>query len=146
MSDSQVTIIGGLGRDPELRFTASGQAVVGFGVGVSHRYKARDAVEWTEETTWVDVTAWGALAENIASSAVKGSRVIVTGRFKTDTWTDKATGVERSKIALVADEVGLSLRFARGSMERNERTSSSGGGGGGSKPAGAPVYGDEEPF
>lgn len=122
MSDGSATIVGTLGRDPELRFTAGGQAVCSFTVAVSHRYKQRGSDDWTEETTWMDVTAWATLGENIAQSLAKGSRVIVTGRLKQEEWEDRDTGKKRTKISLVADSAGPDLRWATAIVERTERT------------------------
>lgn len=122
MSDGNLNIVGALGRDPELRFTATGRAVCSFTVAVSHRYKQGDATEWTEETAWVDVTAWGTLGENVAASLSKGNRVVCIGRLKQDEWDDRDTGAKRSKLTLVADSVGPDLRWATCQVERTERT------------------------
>lgn len=119
MSDSQLTIVGSLGRDPELRYTNSGSAIVSLTVAVSHRYKKNE--EWIEDTAWVDVTAWNALAENVAASCSKGTRVICTGRLKMDEWDDKNGGGKRSKLVLVADEIGASFRWATAVVDRVER-------------------------
>lgn len=119
MSDSTMTITGSLGRDPELKFTNGGRALCVLTVAVSHRWK--DASDtWQEETAWVDATAWGPLAENVAASCTKGTRVTCVGRVKMDTWEDKE-GQKRSKLTLVADEVAVSLRWARAEVERIER-------------------------
>jgi single-strand DNA-binding protein len=122
MSDGQMTIVGSLGRDPELRFTATGRAVCGFTVAVSHRYKAQGSDDWTEETSWVDVTCWGTLGENVAASLVKGNRVLVTGRLRQEEWDDKETGKKRSKLTCVADSVGPDLRWATAIVEKLERS------------------------
>jgi single-strand DNA-binding protein len=115
---SSLTIVGALGRDPDLRFTAGGKAVVSFTDADSHRYKRGD--DWEEDVAWVDVTAWDTLAENIAASCVKGTRVICTGRLKQESW-EQDDGTKRQKLAMVADEVGPSLRWARAEVERIER-------------------------
>ena len=73
MADSTLTIVGSLGRDVDLRFTAGGKAVASLTVAVSNRYKNK-ADEWVDDTAWVDVTAWDALAENVAASCVKAQR------------------------------------------------------------------------
>lgn len=119
MSDSTMTIVGALGRAPELKFTNSGRPLCSFTVGVSHRYKQGD--DWQEETAWVDVTAWGSLAENVAASCDKGTRVICVGRLKQDEWEDRETGKKRSKLTLVADSVGVELRWATAEVARVER-------------------------
>lgn len=126
MADGQMIIVGALGKDPELRFTATGRGVCSFTVAVSHRYKAQDATEWTEETAWVDVTAWGTLGENVAASLSKGTRVVCVGRLKQDDWEDRDTGAKRSKLTLVADSVGPDLRWATCQVERLERTKTGG--------------------
>ena len=119
MSDSMVTIVGSLGQDPSLRFTNNGHAIASLVVAVSHRYKKQE--EWVEETAWWDVTVWNALAENVAASCAKGTRVVCTGRVKQEEWDDKDTGKKRSKLVLVADEVGVSLRWATAVVDRIER-------------------------
>lgn len=119
MADSTVTIVGALGRDPELRFTTGGRGLCAFTVAVSNRYKSGD--EWMEDTAWVDCTAWGDLGEHIAASCNKGTRVIVTGKLKQEEWDDRETGKKRSKLALVADAVGVELRWATAIVERVER-------------------------
>lgn len=118
MSDSSVTIAGGLTRDPELRFTPGGQAVTTFSVAVSRRFQQNN--EWKEQTSFFEVKCWQQLAENVAASLVKGSRVIVTGRLEQRSWeTDE--GQKRSAVEIVADEVGPSLRWATAMVEKNER-------------------------
>lgn len=117
-----MTLVGALGKDPELRFTASGRGVCSFTVAVSHRYKSAGSDEWTEETAWVDVTAWGTLGENVAASLSKGNRVVVVGRLKQDEWDDRETGAKRTKLTCVADSVGPDLRWATAVVERTERT------------------------
>lgn len=119
MSDSTLTISGSLGKDPELRYTNGGKALCSLTVAVSHRYR-KDEV-WQEETAWWDVTVWGDMAENIAASCVKGTRVVCYGRVKQDEWDDKNTGTKRTKMVLVADDVGVSLRWATAVVDRIER-------------------------
>lgn len=121
-NDSTISIVGSLGQDPELRFTPGGQALCSFSVAVSHRYKARGSDDWTEETSWVSVTAWASLAENVAASCIKGTRVVVVGRLKEDNWEDRDTGAKRSKLTVVADSIGPDLRWATVQIERTERT------------------------
>jgi single-strand DNA-binding protein len=84
--------------------------------------------EWQEEAHFFDLTAWKELADNVVESLKKGDRVTVVGRLNLDRWEDKNTGDKRSKVAIVADEVSASLRWATARIEKNERDSSSGGG------------------
>ncbi len=153
-----VTIVGNITRDPELRYTPSGQSNTRFGVAVNRRWQDRASGEWQEATSFFDVVCWRDLAENVSESLGKGSRVMVTGRLEQRTWETKE-GDRRNVVEIIADDVGPSLRFATAKVERNERRgvgdapgggSGGGGGGGGGRPAPEPVpsyedYG-EEPF
>jgi single-strand DNA-binding protein len=114
-----VTLIGNVTRDPELRFMNSGAALVNFGLAVNRRWQ-QDG-EWQEEANFFDVTAWRDLAENVAETIEKGDRVIVDGRLQWRQWDDKDTGEKRSKIEVVADDVGPSLRWATAQITKNER-------------------------
>jgi single-strand DNA-binding protein len=153
---NNVTVVGNITRDPEMRFTPSGQAVASFGLAVNRRWQNRQTNEWEEATSFFDVTCWAQLGENVAESLQKGARVVVTGRLDQRSW-ETQDGERRSKVEIVADEVGPSLRWATASVTKNERRSpddgGSSGGGGGSRPvANEPSGGgggydpDEEPF
>lgn len=115
-----VTVAGNITRDPELRFIASGAAVATFGVAVSSRRKDASG-NWVDgDTSFFDVTCWRDLAENVAESLTKGVRVVVVGRLQQRTWETK-DGDKRSKVEVVADEVGVSLRWATVEIHRTER-------------------------
>ena len=153
--DNNVTITGNATREPELRFTPSGQAVANFGVAVNRRWQNRQTQEWEEAVSFFDITAWAQLAENVAETVGKGTRVTVTGRLDQRSWENQE-GEKRSKVEIVADDVAISLRWATAEVQRNERPDGAGGGGyGGGAPArqggggqnNAPAYNpDEEPF
>jgi single-strand DNA-binding protein len=108
----RLPIEGRLAAEPELRFSQAGNAVARLRLVASDR-KHNDATGQWEDTDslWIDVTAFGKLAENVCESVVKGDLVIVTGRLKTDEWQDKDSGQKRQKIVLIADAVGPSLAF-----------------------------------
>jgi single-strand DNA-binding protein len=152
MADNTITVIGNITRDPELRFTATGQATTSFGLAVNRRWQNRQSQEWEEQTSFFDIVCWQSLADNVADSLAKGSRVIVSGRLEQRSW-ETQDGERRSKVEIVADEVGPSLRWATAKVVKNERKSP---GEGGSAPstAGRPVANevpagfsdDEEPF
>jgi single-strand DNA-binding protein len=154
MADNTVTLVGNVTRDPELRFTSGGRGVASFGIAVNRRYQSNG--EWQEQTSFFDVVAWGTLGENVAASLHKGTRALVYGRLEQRSW-DTQDGEKRSKIEVVAEEIGPSLRWAQAQVERTARTTGEGGApagaqpavsgssGGGSRPA-DPPYGDEEPF
>lgn len=152
--DNNVTITGNVTRDPELRFTPSGQAVANFGVAVNRRWQNRQTQEWEEQVSFLDVACWAQLAENVSETLAKGTRVTVTGRLDQRSW-ETPDGDKRSKIEIVADDVAVSLRWATADVTKNERRGDGGGpgggGGGGGRPSGAPQRTpdydpDEEPF
>lgn len=148
---NNVTLVGNVTRDPELRFTPSGQAVATFGLAVNRRWQNRQTQAWEEATSFFDVVCWAQLAENAAESVQKGTRLIVTGRLDQRSW-ETQEGEKRSKVEIQADEIGPSLRWATAQVTRNERREGGGGFDGGGAPAPAPSappagydY-DEEPF
>jgi len=114
------TLSGNLTRDPEIRYTREGQASANFGLAVNRRWQTRGSDEWEEATSFFDVVCWRDLAENVALSLVKGSRVIVTGRLEQRTWENDA-GERRSRVEVSADDVGPSLRFATAEVTKAER-------------------------
>lgn len=149
---NSVTLVGNCTRDPELRFTSSGQAVATFGLAVNRRWQNRQTNEWEEQVSFFDVTCWQQMAENVAESVTKGTRVVVSGRLDQRSW-ETQDGDKRSKVEIVADEVAPSLRYATAQVVRNERRDGGdfqgGGGGGGRSVANEPPAGydmDEEPF
>jgi single-strand DNA-binding protein len=117
---NHVSIVGNLTRDPELRFTPSGQATATFGVAVNRRWQNRQTQEWEEATSFFDVVSWGQLAENAAQSLTRGTRVLVSGRLDQRSW-ESQEGEKRSKIEITADEIAPSLRWATVSVTKNER-------------------------
>jgi single-strand DNA-binding protein len=148
---NNITVVGNITRDPELRFTGSGQAKVNFGLAVNRRWQNKQNQEWEEAVSFFNVVAWGELGENTSESLGKGSRVIVTGRLEQRSW-ETEDGEKRSIVEIVADEVGPSLRWATAEVKKTDRRGPSdggggGGGGGASRPVAnaEPAY-DEEPF
>ena len=147
---NSVTLVGNATRDPELRFTPAGQAVANFGLAVNRRWFNKQTEEWDEAVSFFDVAAWSDLADNIAESVTKGMRLIVVGRLDQSTWEDQ-DGNNRSKVQIVADEIGPSLRWATAEVARTERQEAdkpkkqgSNRKAGGSRKS-EPAY-DEEPF
>ena len=164
MADNTVTVVGNVTRDPEIRYTAGGQPNATFGLAVNRRWMNRQTNEWEERVSFFNVVCWREMAENVAESVGKGTRVVVTGRLEQRSW-ETENGEKRSVVEIAADEVGPSLRWATAAITRNERrdgfgspggSGGSGGpggsGGGGGRPAPdaapAPSYDDfgEEPF
>jgi single-strand DNA-binding protein len=136
--DTNITVIGNLTDDPELRFTPSGAAVAKFRVASTPRYMDRSTNEWKDgEPLFLACTVWRQAAENVAESLVRGSRVIVSGRLKQRSYETRE-GEKRTVIELEVDEIGPSLRYATAKVQKMSRSSgggggfgSSGGGGGG---------------
>lgn len=124
MSDNTTTLTGNITRDPEIRFTNSGKGVTNFGLAVNRRYQVGG--EWQEQTSFFDVVAWGGLAEHAAESLTKGDRVVVTGRLDQRTW-DTEDGDKRSKVELVATDIGASLRWATVEVTKATRTQTANG-------------------
>lgn len=151
-SANHVTFTGNATRAPELRFTPSGAAVCNFGLAVNRSWKNSQTNEWEEEVTFIDVVCWRQLAENVAESIEKGTRVTVIGRLDQRSWeTDQ--GEKRSKLEVVADEVAAALSRATVQVTRNERRDAGQGYSTGPAPAQrgpAPAAADydpaEEPF
>jgi single-strand DNA-binding protein len=129
MSGNSITIVGNITRDPELRYTPSGQANVRLGVAVNRRWQDRGSGEWQEATSFFDVIAWRELAENVNESLKRGTRVIVTGRLEQRSW--EQDGNKRSVVEIIADEIAPSLRWATAKVEKTERRGGDQGGGGG---------------
>lgn len=115
-----ITLIGNLTREPEIRYTREGQATTTLGVAVNRRWQDRSTKQWEESVSFFDVVCWRELAENAALSLVKGMRVVVTGRLEHRSW-ETEEGDHRSKVEVVADDLGPSLRFATAEVQRTER-------------------------
>lgn len=115
----QVTIVGNLTGDPELRFTPAGVAVCR--INIAHNPRVKVDGEWKDgEPTFVTGTAWRTLAENLAESLAKGARVIASGRLTTGRW--EKDGVKRERLELAIDAIGPDLAYATASVRKMTRT------------------------
>lgn len=117
---NNVTLIGNLVDDPELRFTPSGVALAKIRMAVNRRWRGQDG-EWQEETSFFNGTCWREQAEQAAESLQKGTRVIVTGRLQQRSWETDA-GDKRSVVEVQIDEIGPSLRWATATVNRTQRS------------------------
>lgn len=115
---NKVMLIGNVTRDPEIRYTPKGTAVVELGLAVNRRYTAENG-EKREETTFVDVTFWGRTAEIANEYLRKGRPVYIEGRLQLDSWDDKQTGQKRSKLKVVGEEMQMLGSREGGSGERS---------------------------
>lgn len=99
---NQVTLMGNLTRDPELRQTPTGQNVTSFSLALNRSYKDASG-EWKEVTDYVDIVCWGPLAERVAQYMSKGRRCLVQGRLQSRSWEQE--GQKRSKVEVLANDV-----------------------------------------
>lgn len=102
---NNITVIGNVGQDPELRYTKNGLAQVKFSIATTYNKK-----DGEKQTTWHNCVAWGDQAEAIAATAVKGTRMIVIGRLETSEYKAK-DGETKKKQEIVVDDSGASLRW-----------------------------------
>jgi single-strand DNA-binding protein len=148
-SVNKVILVGNVGRDPELRYTQSGQPVASFSIATNERFKDRDG-NWKDRTEWHRIVAWARLAEICGEYLRKGSQVYVEGRIQTRDWEDKE-GNKRQTTEIVALSMQMLGRRGEGggammggsddSQARgggDDPLSQAGGGGGGAD--------DEIPF
>lgn len=127
--ETVITVVGNITADPELRFTANGAAVANFTVASTPRTFDRQSNEWKDgETLFLRCSAWREMAENVAETLSRGTRVIAQGRLRSRTF-DTKEGERRTVFELDVDEVGPSLRYASASVTKNERGGGYGGGG-----------------
>ena len=139
MSINRVNISGNLTRDPELRQTASGSAILNVGVAVNDRRKNQQTGEWEDVPNFVDCVMFGTRAEGIARYLAKGTKVAIEGKLRYSTWQAQ-DGSKRSKLEVIVDEIEFMSR-ANGQQQAGTR-----------KPAAAPaqpaadVYDEDIPF
>ena len=122
---NKVILVGNLTRDPEIRYTPKGSAVADVGLALNRVYTTENG-ERREEVSFVDITLWARLAELAQQYLTKGRQVYIEGRLQMDTWQDRQTGQNRSKLKVVAEQMVFL---------------GSGGGGGGGQSGGGGNYG-----
>jgi single-strand DNA-binding protein len=132
---NQVTLIGNLTRDPDIRYTPKGTAVARVSLAINRKWRNDAGVE-QEEVTFVDCDAWGKTAELVAQYTAKGDPLFVTGRLKLDSWEDKNTGEKKTRLGVVIEQ----MQFLRSKPDGERRAPAK------AKPASAPaVAGDAPP-
>jgi single-strand DNA-binding protein len=135
--DIQITVVGNLTGDPELRFTPSGAAVANFTVASTTRVLDKQTNEWKDgDTVFLRCNVWRQYAENVAESLTRGMRVIVTGRLKVRQYETRDGG-KGTSVECEVDDVGPVLRYATAKVNKVSR----GGGGGFGDSSGAPSGG-----
>jgi single-strand DNA-binding protein len=138
--DTNITMIGNLTDDPELRFTPSGAAVAKFRVASTPRYLDKQSGEWKDgEPLFLACNVWRQAAEHVAESLQRGTRVIVSGRLRQRSYETRE-GEKRTVFELEVDDIGPSLRYATAKVQKMSRSSGGGFGGG---PGGGPGASDD---
>ncbi len=129
-SYNRVILVGNLTRDPEVRYIPSGTAVTDIGLAVNRTWFDKQSNSRKEDVTFVDVTLWGRTAEIAGEYLSKGRPVLIEGRLHMDTWQDKETGQNRSKLKVIGEQ--MTMLGSRGDGGGGPR----GGAGGGQAAAG----------
>jgi single-strand DNA-binding protein len=119
-SFNKVILMGNLTRDPELRYTPKGTAVAKLGLAVNRSWRNAEGQQ-QDETTFVDVDAFGKQAETLGQYMQKGRPILVEGRLKLDQWEDKNTGQNRSKLGVILEK----FSFVGGGSQNGGTTSPS---------------------
>ena len=135
-SVNKVSLLGNLGKDPEVKFLPSGQAVANFSIATTDRVKSKDADEWKDRTEWHNVAAYGRTAEIVRDYVKKGNKIFIEGRLTTRSWDDKDTGKKVYRTEIVVNDLVLlgarsdgQERTASETRGSSPRPSSSGGNG-----------------
>lgn len=125
-NDTVITVVGNLTGDPELRFTASGDAVASFTIASTPRSFDRRSNEWKDgDALFMRCSLWKEAAENVAESLTKGMRVIAQGRLVQRSYETRE-GEKRTVIELQVEEIGPSLKYSSAKVTRNARSGSNG--------------------
>jgi len=144
--DTTITVIGNLTDDPELRFTPSGAAVAKFRIASTPRFLDKASGEWKDgEPLFLSCNVWRQVAENVAESLQRGSRVIVSGRLRMRSYETKE-GEKRTVIELEVDEIGPSLRYATAKVQRMSRSGGGGYGASGGGNSGGGGFAADDPW
>ena len=118
---NKVFLLGNLTRDPELRYTANGSAVAGFGIAVNRKFKQDN--EWKDEVCFIDITVWGKQAENCSEYLHKGSSAHIEGRLSFRSW-ETEQGQKRSKLEVVATNVQFLSRSQKSNSTFESKSNS----------------------
>jgi len=144
--ETVITVVGNLTEDPELRYTPSGAAVAKFKVASTPRTFDKQTGQWVDgEALFLPCNAWRQLAENVAESLKRGSRVVVQGALKQRTYETRE-GEKRTVFELEVEEVGASLKFATATVSKVSRSNTGHGGGHAARPAAAAAAPADDPW
>jgi single-strand DNA-binding protein len=120
---NNITVVGNLTDDCALKYTQAGVAMVSGSIASNRRYQVNG--QWEETTSFFNFTAWRELAENMAATLTKGTRVVAVGRMEQKKWVDKE-GANRTSYELIIDEVGPSVRWATAVITKIASSNSNG--------------------
>ena len=139
-SVNKVILVGNVGQDPEVKYTASGVPVARVSLATNERFKDRND-QWQDKTEWHSIVAWQRLAEIVGEYVRKGSKLYVEGKVQTSTWEDRQNGGKKYRTEIVARDIVLLGSRDNGQADKGEIPS------GQSSPESAPVVADDEiPF
>lgn len=121
-NETQITVVGNLTDDVELRFTPSGASVANFTIAATPRIFNKDTNQWDDgDTLFLRCSAWQRKAENVAESLRRGYRVIAQGRLKQRSYETRE-GEKRTVVEMEVDEIGPSLTFVTATINRSDQT------------------------
>lgn len=132
-SINKVTLLGNLGKDPEIKFLPSGQAVANFSIATTSSIKDKATNDWKETTEWHNVTAYGRTAEIVRDYVKKGNKLYVEGRLTTRSWDDKETNKKVYRTEIVVNELVLLSGRGEGAGDGASSSSNYGRSSGGSR-------------
>jgi len=143
---NRVTLIGNLGKDPELKHIGSGKAVCNLSLATNETWKDKQSGEKKEKVEWHRITAWGDLAENCAKYLTKGRSICVEGKIETESYEDKE-GVKKYSTKIIASNIVFLGGDGKGEGKKESSGRESSGRNGGERNAGPPVDDDDSiPF
>ena len=141
-SVNKVILLGNVGKDPEIRATASGMTVANFSIATTDRIKGQDG-QFTEKTEWHNLVAFQRTAEIIRDYVKKGNKLYVEGRLQTSSWDDKATGQKKYRTEIIVSDLSLLSGRGEGGDSTGGYSRSNTASYGGSTPVSQPDYADQ---
>lgn len=125
-SVNKVILVGNVGQNPEMKYTASGVPVPKVSLAANERFKDRND-QWQNRTEWHSVVAWNRLAEIVGEYVCKGSKLYIEGKLQTSTWEDKQNGEKKHRTEIIAREIVLLGSRDNGQEEKGEMPASNSG-------------------
>ena len=116
-SVNKVTLLGNLGKDPEVKFLPNGQAVANFSLATTDRVKDKTSDQWQERTEWHNITAYGRTAEIVRDYVKKGNKLYIEGRLTTRSWDDKETNKKVYRTEIIINDLVLLSGKGEGASE-----------------------------